>query len=517
MNTLKNIPQLPALRSSPQAALLPICIVGIDACWIYSVAWLFSQVVLSEVTDFPVPSALVLGLLELGGWALMVYFLDRTALSIGVIRTIMAGVGLVLSGAIALALNPFDPAGYSIIWVLVLFYAGFISLGLWLLGAYRASQRMVYEDVYSNFRLGLVTISAAALLSTLLANKQINELWTELGGVGLWFFVFGLAGLALANREAVRRETGNAGMKSWGWMVAASVVGILLLGSAGQAFGGKDVLSTLRDIIVDILAFLAVILYGIVYILLLPFTLFDIHIGPTGVTPPPPPTPAPVATPNPLEQFQKHPVSAVPFQIPPELQTLFMTLAALLVAAGVVYLMVQWLRRTGANRPQAEDEERTSFGSWALLVEQVRAWLQRLLSRFRKSALAPAGAEDDLAALSAYPELAGTLSVRQMYARLLKMAGSAGYPRASYQTPLEYQRSLSTALPALRAELSDITSAYLEARYSPMPPSPRAVQAATAAWRRAEPLLVGEVERSRNVKPTKDEGRRTKDKLDPSP
>jgi hypothetical protein len=484
---------------SPEAALLAICIVGMDACWTYSVAWLFSQVVLSEVINFPVPSAFVLGLLELGGWALMVYLLDRTALSTGTIRILVAAMGLVLSGAIALALNPFDPARYSFIWLLVFLYAGFVSLGLWLLGAFRATQRSVFEDVYSNFRLGLVAMSLAALLSTLLANQQINQLWTELGGVGLWFFVFGLAGLALANREAVRRETGNAGMKSWGWLAAASVAGILLLGSVGRAFGGKDALSALWDVMVGILAVFAVILYGIVYVILLPFTLFDIRVGPTGVAPPTP-TPVPVAKPNPLEQFQKHPVSAFPFQIPTELQTLFMTLAALLVAAGVVYLMVRWLRRTNTNRVQIESEERTNFGSWTLLIAQARAWLQSLLARFRKPAPAAAGAgEDDLAALLAYPELAGTLSVRQIYARLLKLAGSAGYPRASYQTPLEYQRFLSTALPTLRSELSDITAAYLEARYAPLPPSAPTVQAATVAWRRAEPVLAGEIESRKSL------------------
>jgi hypothetical protein len=289
----------------------------------------------------------------------------------------------------------------------------------------------------------------------------------------------------------VRRETGNAGMKSWGWLAAASVAGILLLGSIGQAFGGKDVLSTLGDILVGILALIAVVLYAIIYIILWPFTLFNVQLGPIGSIPLPTPTPRPSATQNPTEQFQKHPVSTVPFQIPPELQTAFMTLAALLVAGAVVYLMVQWLRRTGANRPQVESEERTNFGSWGLLVAQVRAWLLSLLARFRKPAPVAAGAkEDDLAALLAYPELAGTLSVRQIYARLLKMAGSAGYPRAAYQTPLEYERFLSTALPSLRSELSDITTAYVQARYGPLPPSALAVQAATAAWRRAEPVLV---------------------------
>jgi hypothetical protein len=491
MNPLNTNPQ--SIIRNPQSVLLPVCFAGMDACWIFAVAWLFSQVVLSGVTDFPVPPVFILAILELGGWALMTYLLDRTALPIGLIRSLMAGVGLALAAAIALVLTPYNPVTFSIIWVFVQFFTGFIALGLWMMGGYRATERVDYDDIYATFRLGLVAMSVAALLSTALANRQINQLWTELGGVGLWYFVFGLGGLALGNREAVRLETGNVGMKSWGWLAVGSVAGILLLGSIGQGFGGKDVLTTLQEGVITFITAVALVMYGIFYLLLLPFSLFNIQLGPVGSSPLPTPTPAPANARNPSSQPPKIHIAAAPFQIPVEFQTAFMTLAAILVVAAVVYFMAQWLRRTGANRAQVEDEERVTFGSWRLLLAQLRAWLLRLLARFRKSVSPPATAEeDDLAALQGNPEFAGTLSVRQIYARLLKLAASAGYPRASYQTPIEYLRFLSTALPDLRSDLNDITGAYVEARYAPAPTSPISVQAASAAWRRAEPALVEE-------------------------
>ncbi len=491
MNLLRNKPQS-AIRNS-QSVLLPVCFAGMDACWIFSVAWLFSQVVLSGVADFPVPPVFILAALELGGWALMTYLLDRTALPIGLIRSLMAGVGLALSAALAFSLTPYDPATFSIIWAFVQFFTGFIALALWMVGGYRATERVTYDDIYATFRLGLVAMSVAALLSTVLANRQINQLWSELGGVGLWFFVFGLGGLALGNREAVRLETGNVGMKSWGWLAVGSVAGILLLGSLGQGFGGKDVLATLQEGVITLLTAIALVLYGFFYLLLLPFTLFNIQLSPIGSSPLPTPTPTPANAPNPLGQLPNIHVAAGSFQIPAELQTAFMTLAALLVVAAVAYFMAQWLRRTGANRAQLEDEERVTFGSWRLLLAQLRAWLLRLLARFRKPVPPLATVEeDDLVALQGHPEFAGTLSVRQIYARLLKLAASAGYPRASYQTPIEYLRFLSTALPDLRSDLNDITGAYIEARYAPMPTSPLSVQAAGAAWRRTEPALVQE-------------------------
>jgi hypothetical protein len=486
---MSNNPRFPI--RNPQSAMVSLCFAGMDACWIYTVAWLFSQVVLVRVTNFPVPPVPILILLELGGWGLMQYLLDRTALSVGVVRTIMAGAGLLLSAVVSLALGSLGAGSNPVIEVLVLLYVGLISLTLWFLGGYRATERVTYEDIYVNFRLGLVAISVAALLSTVVASKQINDLWTALGGVGIWFFVFGLAGLALGNREAVRRETGNMGMKSWGWMVAASVGGILLLGLLGQAFGGQDVLSVLQGVVLDTLKVIAFVLYGLVYLIFWPLSLLNIHLEPVGTLQQPTPTPTPQPARGPLDKALRDYGSTSPFAMSPEAQTLFMVIAAVLVVAAALYVMTRWLRRTRPNRLQAEEEERIGFGSWSLLVSQLLAWLKRLLARFRKPAPAPIAAqEDDLAVLRGRPEWVGTLSVRQIYARLLKLAGSAGYPRASYQTPTEYLRLLSGALPDLRSELSDITAAYIEARYGPMPASQAEVQAATAAWRRAEPVLV---------------------------
>jgi Domain of unknown function (DUF4129) len=493
---------------SPHSAMVSLCFAGMDACWIYIVAWLFSQVVLARVTNFPVPPLFALVLLELGGWGLMIYLLDRTSLSLGAVRSIMAGAGLVLAGAVAFALSPLNGGTNSVILVLMFLYAGLISLTLWLLGGYRATERVAYEDIYANFRLGLVAISVAALLSTMVANKRINDLWTELGGVGIWFFVFGLVGLALGNWEAVRRETGGdgrraeTGMKSlrtaqggypqgpWGWMVAASVGVILLLGLVGQAFGGQDVLSTLQNVVLYTLTLIAFALYGLVYIILWPLSLLNIHLEPVGTLQQSTPTPTPQRSLGPIDKALHDFSLTSPFAMTAELQTLFMVIAAILVVAGAVYLMTRWLRRTRPDRLHNEEEERVGFGSWSLAMAQLRIWLKRLLARFRRAAPATIAAEeDDLALLQGRAEWVGTLSVRQIYARLLKLAGSAGYPRASYQTPAEYLRLLSGALPDLRAELSEITAAYVEARYGPTPASPAAVQAATTAWRRAEPVL----------------------------
>src|SRR5436190_10980277 len=126
-----------AIRN-PQSLLLPICVAGMDACWIFAVAWLFSKVVLAGVADFQVPPAFILALFELGGWGIMLYLLDHTTLSIRVVRIIVGAVGLFLAGAVAFALSPFDAATYSIVWILMILFPGLLCLTLWFLGGHRA-------------------------------------------------------------------------------------------------------------------------------------------------------------------------------------------------------------------------------------------------------------------------------------------------------------------------------------------------------------------------------------------
>ena len=488
---------IPAIRTIQSRFALPICLVGMDACWVYTVAWLFSSIVLSPVTDFPVPGALLLGLLEFAGWLLASYLIDNTNTSQSGIRAIMASSGFVVSLAIGLVLTPFTGA-YTIVSLLVWLYIIIISVAVWMLGGYRASERADFSDVYATFRFGLVAIAGAALVSTLLAFGRVNDLWDRLGGVALWFFAFSLVGLALGNRDAIRRESGDGGVRSWGWLLTVTVGLILLLGTVGQAFGSGGLIGALQQVVGAAVGVVAFVLYGIAFVIVWPLTLFGVDLGPMGPPssqqsqPPPPGSAADSLRRSRPDLFQEGTTTA----IPPELQSLFMGLASALVVVTLLYFLVLWLRRTRRDIPHPDGEDRESFGSWDLLVAQVKEFFARLLARFRPQQAALAGA-DDLSELWSKPEFSGTLTVRQMYARLLLLAGRAGYPRKPQQTPTEYMRVLSSALPSLKGELADITSAYIEARYGSKPASSGAVQAAATAWRRAEPVLADEVSRQR--------------------
>jgi hypothetical protein len=488
-----------SIRTIQSRFALPVCLVGMDACWVYTVAWLFSSIVLSPVTDFPVPGALLLGLLEFAGWLLASYLIDNTNTSQGGIRAIMASSGFVVSLAIGLVLTPFTGA-YNIVSLLVWLYIIIISVAVWMLGGYRASERAGFSDVYATFRFGLVAIAGAALVSTLLAFGRVNDLWGQLGGVALWFFAFSLVGLALGNRDAIRRESGDGGVRSWGWLLVVTVGLILLLGTVGQAFGSGGLIGALQQVVGAAVGVVAFVLYGIAFLLVWPLTLFGVDLGPLGPPaaqqsqPAPPGSAADALRRTRPDLFE----GVTPAAIPAELQSLFMGLASALVVVTLLYFLVLWLRRTRRDMPHPDGEDRESFGSWDLLVAQIKEFFSRLMARFRPQRAAAAGAgEDDLSELWSKPEFSGTLTVRQMYARLLLLAGRAGYPRKPQQTPSEYMRVLSSALPSLKGEFADITSAYIEARYGEKPASSGAVQAAASAWLRAEPVLSSEVTRQR--------------------
>jgi hypothetical protein len=178
---------------------------------------------------------------------------------------------------------------------------------------------------------------------------------------------------------------------------------------------------------------------------------------------------------------------------PPEI--LNALLWAWVVIIGVIALLVisGRIRRTPRRIDRDVVEERERIGSWSTVLTQLKDWVLRLLGRKRAAAAAAStGVEDDLAALSAKPEWSGTLSIRQIYAQLQKSAGKLGYPRPIQQTPIEYLQVLSTAMPGVRAELEDITNAYLDARYGPLPASDPVVQSANRAWMRVQAALRAE-------------------------
>ncbi|HKP51194.1 MAG TPA: DUF4129 domain-containing protein [Chloroflexia bacterium] len=491
---------------------LPVCLSAMDACWIYTVAWLFASTALEKVATLPLPSPVVLAGVALAGWGIAAFLLDRTTLPTWLVQSVAMLAGVELSIAIMAVLSPPGPEGPSVRW-LVEGVAGIsLSFILWVRGLYRAAGRPAFNEIYSDFQLGLAVLVLGALIAPFFANARFGAIWTEVATLPVWFFIFGLVALALGNREVVRQEIGAAAGSSWGIVLAGSVGIIVVIGTLSALFGGPNLLTVVQQVAAAVIVAITGAIYGIIFaVLWLWYILLKPKLEPLKFQGTPTPNTTQDQT---FEEFLRRLRAQEREQdlmaIPAEWVQLGVWVAAILVGAVALWLVSLGLRRYFKRPPPNATEERERLGSWELFWQQLRGLLTRLLARFRPKAAVEAHAgEDDLASLSGRPEWSGTLSVRQIYARLLTLAGKVGYPRSPHQTPVEYLGVLAEAMPNLRDDFRAITAAYLEARYGPLPASSPAVLSATNAWGRAEPeMMRGMREDGRR---TTDDGRRTTD------
>lgn len=466
-----------------------IALALVDGCWLYITVWMVTRVGFGPSAIFLLPQPLLLAAFEVGGWAVTSALLERGRISERALRTVMSLLGLGFGLALALAYNPI-PSQLSVLYVVPFLTTLFLVLGVWMLGGFHASETVSYDRLYNEFRLGLTMIAVSALMATLFARASVNTIWSEMGGVALLFFGAGLAGLALSNREVVRHETGDAGLRSWGVFLVASVGAILLLGVVAQGIGQGDIVGAFQSVMAGALVIIGGLVFGIITLILWPLSWINIHFdAPTA--PSAQQTVVPQTTPlDPLAGLRSQYSGPVLSDLPLEWKIILVVIGCALVVAAVVFLMSFWLRKTRRDKDLIQGEEHEQFGSWGLFIAQLKGWLLRLLARFRHSVpAADDEVEDDLATLAGKAGWEGTLSVRQIYVHLLRSARSAGYPRAPQQTSTEYLRVLSKALPDIRPELQAITAAYIEARYGPHPASPLAVHSANEAWRKIDTLV----------------------------
>jgi hypothetical protein len=76
------------------------------------------------------------------------------------------------------------------------------------------------------------------------------------------------------------------------------------------------------------------------------------------------------------------------------------------------------------------------------------------------------------------------LSVRHIYANLLRLAAHRGHKRLPAQTPYEFQAVLGEMLPGRKADVQTITRAYVRAHYGQSPESRTELNDIRQAWRR---------------------------------
>jgi hypothetical protein len=326
------------------------------------------------------------------------------------------------------------------------------------------------------------------LFTMIVARQYVEAQLGSIGAISIWFFVWSMSALILAKREMVREGSGRIDAGSWGLVSTASILVVTAVGFIGGPFGAQDPLLAVQEGVTAVGALLGLLIYGILYPIFWLISLLGIDIK----------TRREAGVPNEnmrdwrayesLEHARREvEARGTDMGIPREVVGGLTWLVIVVVALAIVLMIGRVVKRRQQQMQRSVEEGRESLGVRNRLRQQLAGWVNRILSRLRQAESAEgAGSDDDLRALAGRPEWRGTLTVRQIYVQLQVVAGRLGYPRAPQETPVEYLSVLSEAMPNLTADLQCITSAYIEARYSPMPVTAPTVMAANDAWKRLE-------------------------------
>ncbi len=181
---------------------------------------------------------------------------------------------------------------------------------------------------------------------------------------------------------------------------------------------------------------------------------------------------------------------------PPWLEVLVSAFFWTLILAIVGYALIRFFR----DRLGLLDAPNGAKSTWR---GRLLAWLQSLRIWWRNLGQ---GFQDSLARRRARPDgepptasiLARFLSLRRLppqelvryyYLSAARRATQAGQPRSPEQTPYEYQSSLDQRFPDLEPDLTGLTDAFVQARYSPQPVEKEDAEAVKPLWQRIKTAL----------------------------
>ncbi len=480
----------PDLTRSPQDrtwswiddGLLPYLLAALRALWVWLLLHLLYTSLLPGQGDL-LGFGTVFGLLAAGTLAAQVYAFrsgsPRRAAIIGGsfgLAMVLLALYLGLGREIAPLWHPRwlsvirDRTGATLMTV-------FPAALLLLWGLLTGRERVYHETLQRNFALGL-----AAILGAMLVAYSANLVPTGLVISVLTAFVaVGLVALAVGSLQETRRFEGQRAEKGlpmaryWWGTVGTTVAGLLLLGLLlGQLFA-PGTLELVADILAGILRAVGWLLSWIIFIISYPiFKLLewlmariDLPEGEAETLQIRPPVDL-------TDQFQE---LAQESATGPGSQFPWWILLALVAAAVLLVVFVLAFRRFRTYAEDGEVEEtRESILSLDLLKAQLAGWLR---GRGGRGAAEP----------EPYARISGDDSrvrVRRTYQALLAWAAARGLPRQPGLTPEDYARVLAGVYPAQRAQFAEITAAYYDARYSPLPVPAARAEGAEAAWQQVQ-------------------------------
>ena len=347
-----------------------------------------------------------------------------------------------------------------------------------------------FDDLYRRFLVGLIAL--VILLALRSTTTGASEVVASTGFYVLGFFSMGLLSLGLINLQSIREEMlrreGSSGVLDQRWFsMLLGVVFIILTLSlvTASAFSFDLATSLLRPLsmlanwlltvfIYTVLLPVGVVAAGLIYV----FRFLADLVGRGEYVPEP-------LSVSDFSEMRKAVEGQDARGIPPEALLAFKWILGVLVVLLVLFILGRALRRYWKGRAEGGIEEVSeSLWSWEGFKSDLRSYLSRLLSRFRRrKPITPAVAPAPIA-VSEEGATDRTFTVREIYQGVLMEGRKSGLPRQQQETPYEYQGRLQASFPPGGRELQAITEAYAAHRYGQVDTTDDQLGTLNHLWRR---------------------------------
>jgi hypothetical protein len=343
---------------------------------------------------------------------------------------------------------------------------------LWARAILLARRSLSARSVGFSFRSGVVILIAITWAISLFADEVV------LGFIIPYFF-FSLVAVGLARVEEVSRAPNSTRVRFGAFWIAATAAAVGLLIVVGMAVASLFYGGTLEQVLRWMLPLLILVQLLVVGLGLILFTVveFILRILPVNW--------------DALAAALQRIAAALSDLAPPAVDTGEIDQAAIERTMGAVQascltgiivvfiaavLLLSWWRLY-RDRDRDGDESRESVLSAGALANNLLALLQA--GRDRLGQLA--GLVDQFGLGS---RLLSAITIRRIYANLVRLATRSGYPRPRSQTPFEYMETLREVFPGRESDVAMITAAYVSAHYGEVPDSRGELEQIRGCWER---------------------------------
>lgn len=346
-------------------------------------------------------------------------------------------------------------------------------LFLWWRAISLSQQDHTFQSVGYEFRRNVLLLIVSTLLLSYVVRVEINVFIAP-------FFFFCLLAVALARVKDKSQVSGGI-ERPFGprWLLILIAAGLLVLGlgwllsHAYSVEGWRNLLAWMDPLFVwmgRVIGWLVVKFLQLLGPVLEWFVrLVRQLLGPQGWEQP---------AAGPLDELVQQMQEGAGYGGPPAWVTFLLRyLCPGLIVLGALLFILLWLERRRRWRRRVIEDESEPLWADAGAELQPGGLLQRAWERLRDLA-------GQVGRFGLGRQLYAAISVRYIYANVIRLAERRGFPRPPARTPHEFLPTLARAFPGHEADLSRLTEAYVKVHYGELPTDWAELEELRACWER---------------------------------